>query len=170
MTERVHFLAAAGAVVVVLGALLVPSPAAGPTGAAEGFQVYHYGSQVEGRAFREVFLVHQVDPGFAAPHGEVEVRRNGEPIAVEWVAQGAQVAAGDTFSFVQEAFDQKEMLTAHVGGALVMECAYGGGAGISIHPDEWRAMGLGHEVRCLLGTASDIEPDGHDGHAEHGGH
>jgi hypothetical protein len=167
MTGRIHLLPAVLGAAVILGALLVRSPAAAPAEAAAGFEVYHFGSHVEGRAFREVFLVHQVDPGFAVPHGVVEVRRNGEPLAVSWEAAGPQVAVGDTFSFVEEAFDEKLVLTAHVAGAQVMACAFGGGAGVSIHPDEWRAMGLGHEVRCLGDLSSDIDPDGLDGHEGH---
>ena len=164
MTARVHLWALACVAATVGAALVAPAPAQ-PAAAPPGFQVYHYGSHAEGSSFREVFLVHQVDAGFAVPHAQVEVRRNGEPLAVAWQAAGPTVTVGDSFAFVQEAFDQKQVLTARVAGAEVMACAYGGGAGVSIHPDEWRAMGLEEEVRCLLSADSDIAPGGGEGHA-----
>lgn len=132
-----------------------PRPAAGGAGAAAsaaaagpGFQVYHFGSDVEGVAFREVFLVHEVR-GLEVAASAVELRINGEPLAAGWEDADGRLSAGDRLSFVQEAFDAKQVLTGHVAGRQVMECLFGGGAGLSITPDEWRAMGLPEQVRCL---------------------
>lgn len=149
-------LAAAGVVLAVsallLAGRLVPPEAEGTTAdaaAAAGFQVYHYASEVEGSAFREVFLVHDVSLDFKASTSDLEIRINGAPLGVAWEDPDGLLSLDDRFAFVQEAFDEKQVLTAHYAGRQVMECLFGGGAGISIHPDQWRQMGLPQEVRCL---------------------
>lgn len=138
-----------GLLVVLVAAATARPP---PEPEVPGFRVYHYASEVEGNAFREVFLVHDVHPGLDAAVADVEVRRDGEPLAVAWEDDDGVLTVEDRFWFVQEAFDAKQVLTAHVGGVEVMHCRFGGGAGISIHPDEWRAMGQPEQVRCLQFT------------------
>jgi len=133
-----------------------------PAAWAPRFEVFHFGSIAEGTAFREVFLVHSVDPGFAVPASQLEVRRNGQPLAVTWESAGKTLGADDRFWFVDEAFDTKMVLTAHWAGLKVMECAYGGGAGIAIHPDEWRSMGMPEEVRCLKNLDDQLVVPAHD--------
>lgn len=144
------------------GTLQEVSATDAPEGAASRFEVYHFASLAEGTAFREVFLVHNVGPGFNVPASQIEIRRNGEPLAVTWESAGPTLADDDRFWFVDEAFDTKMVLTAHWAGLEVMECAYGGAAGISIHPDEWRAMGMPEEVRCLQQLDDQLVVPGHD--------
>jgi hypothetical protein len=144
----VSALAAAFLVAAAVGGEPRPSGGGAAAAPAAGFEVYHFASDVEGYAFREVFLVHEVR-GLDVAVGEVDLRVNGEPLGVAWEDLDGRLSVGDRFSFVQEAFDAKQVLTGHVGGRQAMECLFGGGAGISITPDEWREMGLGDQVRCL---------------------
>lgn len=144
-----HIVALALVAATVAGAAAVGSSPSVPAAPAPGFSVYHYGSIAEGNAFREVFLVTEVTPGPALPVAELEIRRDGTPLAVDWTANGTHVRLDDTFSFVQEAFDQKQVLTAHWRGQKVMECRYGGGAGISMTPAQWAEAGAADEAKCL---------------------
>ena len=154
---RLEAFAAAAAAAFLLGAAgaaggegLGPAAAAPEeTAGAATFQVYHYASEVEGNAFREVFLVHAVSPLLRVAAADVELRVNGEPRAVDWEDGDGRLSVADRFSFVQEAFDEKQVLTGHVGGRQVMECRFGGGAGLPISPDEWRDLGMPEQVRCL---------------------
>jgi hypothetical protein len=120
--------------------------------ASPWFEVYHYDSQVQGRQFREVFLVHALSPGWTVATVEVVIERDGKPLEVVWEDQDGLLGLEDRFWFDAEAFDAKSRLTGVVAGVTVMECRFGGGAGVSIHPDEWRAMGMPEEVRCLQRT------------------
>lgn len=138
----------AGALVALLP-MLMGSDVTRPEAPPPSFHVYHYASDLAGTAFREVFLVHDVSLDPAVPTTALELRRNGEPFTVLWDDADGVLSVEDRFSFVQEAFDEKQVLTAHYGGKQVMECRYGGGAGLPIHPDEWRQMGMPERVRCL---------------------
>jgi hypothetical protein len=131
-----------------------PAPAvdpSAPAGPVPGFRAFHYRSDLAApeRGFREVFLVESVDPGFAVRTADVEVREDGKVRSVSWEDADGWLGAGDRLSFVEEPTDQLHVLTAHVAGAQVMECRFGGGAGMGFTPDEWRAMGQPEQVRCL---------------------
>jgi hypothetical protein len=157
-----HVLALALVAATVAGAAAVgssPAPPAAPP--APGFKVFHHGSIATGNDFREVFLVTEVSPAAALAVAELEIRRDGVPLAVDWVANGTHLRVEDSFSFVQEAFDQKQVLTAHWRGLQVMECRYGGAAGDRIHPDWYRENGMAEKVRCLQLTDDQMLQDGH---------
>lgn len=156
-----HVVALALVAATVAGAAAVGSSPNVPAAPVPGFSVYHYGDVPEGNAFREFFLVTEVSPAAGLPVAELEIRRDGTPLAVEWAANGTYLRVDDSFSFVQEAFDEKQVLTAHWRGLQVMECRFGGGAGISIHPDWYRENGREEEIRCLRLTDDQLDPSGH---------
>jgi sulfur carrier protein ThiS len=141
------FLAAAAVGLPRPGAADGAAPAAA-SAPQPGFRVYHFASDVEGTAFRETFLVHEVT-ALDVASADVALAVNGKPVDAAWQDADGRLGAGDRLSFVQEAFDQKEVLTGSVGGVQVMECLFGGGAGLSITPEEWRAMGQPEQVDCL---------------------
>ncbi len=122
----------------------------------EGFAVFHMNSALaEGNSkFQEIFVVDRVAPDLAANIEGVEMFLDGEPFAVLWEPASGPLQRNATFSFVMEAFDQQQVLTAKWQGEEVMRCQFGGGAGFAgLHPDELRSMGQGHKIRCLDGAA-----------------
>lgn len=116
-----------------------------------GIDVFHMTSDIEGTAFREVFVVTGVYNagynGFSSRHVDIHV--DGNPVVVSWADPDGLVSVNDTFSFVQEAFDQKQILSVHWAGQEIGSCRFGGGAALGLHPDEWLELGMPEQIRCL---------------------
>jgi hypothetical protein len=112
-------------------------------------EVYHFSSEVTGTEFQEVFIVTATRPAAGIAMADVQWLRDGEPLTVTWDQNDGRISVGDRFWFVQEAFDQKQTLTARLAGRQILECRYGGGAGLPVLPSEWIAMGQPEQIRCL---------------------